>query len=263
MDINIIPQQLRLRPYQREAVDAIDRALARGLNRQLISLTTGTGKTLVFSETIRRRPGRGLIIAHREELIRQAVDKYRLCDPTANIGIVRADQDDHQADVVVASIQTLTRPNRLARLTPDFTTLVVDEGHHAVADSYVRVLGDFRAFESDGPLMLGVTATPERADGTGLAGIYQAITYEKTLLEMIEDGYLVDLSAIQIQVQADFNDVHIHRGDLAVNELSDVLTQANAPGQVARAYREHAADRRGLGLLSVREARPRDSYSLE
>ena len=246
MDSHIIHRGLRLRPYQREAVEAIQQARARGIRRQAVQLPTGTGKTLVFSDVIRRTPGRGLIVAHRDELITQAVDKYRLGDPMASIGIVKAEHDDHDADVVVGSIQSLSRPNRLTRLVPDFSVVVIDECHHAVADSYVRVLEHVGAFEDDGPLVVGVSATLERGDGTGLGDIFEAVTYEKTLLEMIEAGYLVDLRAIRVQVQADFNDVHVRRGDLAVDELSDMLDRADQPRQVAEAYREHASDRKGL-----------------
>ena len=237
---------IQLRPYQREAVAAIEHALARGIRRQVIAMPTGTGKTLVFSECIHRRHGRALIVAHRDELIHQAAEKYRQVDPTADVGIVKADQDEHHAEVVVASVQTLARENRRERLTPDFTTVVIDEAQHAVADSYVRVLEHVRAFEDDGPLVLGVSATPERGDGMGLDDIFEAVTYERSLLEMIEAGYLVDLRAIQVRVQADLNSVHVRRGDLAADELSDVLTEANAPTQVAQAYREHASDRTGL-----------------
>ncbi len=237
---------LTLRPYQHEALDAVERAHARGVRRQLVAMPTGTGKTVVFSDLIRRRPGRALVLAHRDELIRQAADKYRLIDPTADVGIVKAEYDEHEAQAVIASIQTLARPNRLARIAPDFTTVVVDEAHHATADSYGRVLEHVRAFEADGPLVLGVTATPNRADGDALGDVFDEITYEAPLLGMIEAGYLADLRAIQIHVDADLDSVHVRRGDLVADELDDVLRRANAPGQVAAAYKEHAADRRGL-----------------
>src|SRR6266508_5885545 len=108
--------RLQLRPYQVAAVDAVTAAAQRGIRRPLIQLPTGTGKTIIFCEQIRARPGRALVLAHRDELIEQAADKLRMVDPTVQLGVVKAERDEHAAPVTVASVQTLSRPNRLARL---------------------------------------------------------------------------------------------------------------------------------------------------
>ena len=107
-----LSQALRLtpRPYQYEAVAALLAATARGVHRPLLVLPTGTGKTIVFALLVQRRGGRSLILAHRDELIQQAVDKLRLVDPTLALGVVQAAHDEHTAPTVVASVQTLSRP---------------------------------------------------------------------------------------------------------------------------------------------------------
>ena len=142
---------LTLRPYQKAAVEAVILAHQRGIQRALIALPTGTGKTIVFAQLIRRRQGRALVLAHRDELIEQAVQKLLWVDPGLDIGVVKAERDEHQAEVVVASVQTLSRKARLQRLRPDFDTVVVDEAHHATADSYLRILQHCRSFKSPGP----------------------------------------------------------------------------------------------------------------
>jgi superfamily II DNA or RNA helicase len=121
------PPLLRLtpRPYQHEAVAALLAAAARGVQRPLLVLPTGTGKTIVFALLVQRRGGRSLILAHRDELIQQAVDKLHLVDPTLPLGVVQAERDEHTAPTVVASVQTLSRRPRLARLVPDFHTIVI------------------------------------------------------------------------------------------------------------------------------------------
>src|SRR3989454_9953559 len=126
-----LPTTFRLvpRPYQYEAVAALLSATARGVRRPLLVLPTGTGKTIVFALLIQRRRGRSLILAHRDELIQQAVDKLRLVDPTLALGVVQATRDEHTAPTVVASVQSLSRHPRLARLVPDFQTIVIDEAH--------------------------------------------------------------------------------------------------------------------------------------
>src|SRR2546429_1310714 len=124
-----LTQALRLtpRPYQYEAVAALLAATARGVHRPLLVLPTGTGKTIVFALLVQRRGGRSLILAHRDELIQQAVDKLRLVEPTLPLGVVQATHDEHTAPTVVASVQTLRRPTPLGRPVPDFSTPVIAE----------------------------------------------------------------------------------------------------------------------------------------
>src|SRR5437899_12668489 len=112
--------RLTPRPYQHEAVAALLAAAARGVQRPLLVLPTGTGKTIIFALLVQRRGGRALILAHRDELIQQAVDKLHLVDPTLSLGIVQATHDELTAPTVVASVQTLSRRPRLVRLVPDF-----------------------------------------------------------------------------------------------------------------------------------------------
>ena len=127
------PLRLPLRPYQQDALQALQAAHARGVTRPLVVLPVGAGKTVVFAHLLHQRAGRALVLAHRDELLQQAAAKLRLVDPTAQIGIVKAEENAVDASVVVASVQTLSRPQRLAQLRAGFATLVVDEAHHATA----------------------------------------------------------------------------------------------------------------------------------
>ena len=240
------PLRLTPRPYQYEAVAALLAATARGVQRPLLVLPTGTGKTIVFALLVQRRGGRSLILAHRDELIQQAVDKLRLVDPTLPLGVVQAARDEHTAPTVVASVQTLSRRTRLARLVPDFQTIVIDEAHHAPAPTYRRILEYCRAWRPDGPLVVGVTATPERGDRHSLREVFERIVYQKTLLEMMQAGYLVDLRAVQVLLQADFDTLRTQHGDFVEAELETLLLAANAPAQVLAAFQAHAADRKAL-----------------
>ena len=113
---------LQLRPYQREAVVAVEKAEASGVTRPLLSLPTGTGKTVIFAHLITQRAGRALVLAHRDELIQQAADKIRLVDSSLDVGIVKAERDETDAPVVVGSVQTLYRPRRHSCLWPNFRT---------------------------------------------------------------------------------------------------------------------------------------------
>ena len=132
------------RPYQTEALESIKVNLPL-LKHQLVELPTGTGKTILFIKMIDElcgNSGRALILAHRNELIEQAVDKYKMVIPDVDIGVIKAERNEIGHQVTVASVQSLHQ-NRLERLVESgefkYDVVVTDEAHHAYADSYKRI----------------------------------------------------------------------------------------------------------------------------
>jgi len=236
---------LHLRAYQQDALGAVLGAHDRGVRSALLVMPTGSGKTVVFAHAILNllRPGeRALVLAHRDELITQAVGKLRdVLGDALPIGVVKAGSDETDTPIVVASVQTLSRPARLERLGDDFAVVIVDEAHHAAAETYRRVLNSL-----DAPFVLGVTATADRGDGVGLGAIFAEIVYELPMLELIGDGYLVDLRAKQIAVNADFRSLHTRAGDIVDSEAAGMLLAADAPATIARAYRQFVPERKGI-----------------
>jgi superfamily II DNA or RNA helicase len=233
-----------LRPYQQEAIAAVEQALNRGVQRPLIVLPTGTGKTIVFASLIARRGGSALVLAHRDELLRQAAEKLTVADPTLGLGVgfVAAERDDVGAPVVVGSVQTLARAQRLARLPRHFDTVVIDEAHHAAARSYRRIL----AHLAPSPLILGVTATPQRSDRNQLGDIWQQIVYQRGIAEMIRAGYLADVRGVRVGLETNLDQIAQTGGDFDAEALGGALEQAAAPRHVLAAYRAHASGRKVL-----------------
>lgn len=240
---------IQLRPYQTDALTAIEQAMARGCRRPLIVLPTGAGKTIVFAEVIRRLGGRSLVLVHRDELARQAEARIRLVTADTPIGIVKAARNELQCPITIASVQTVSRPTRLAQLGA-YGLIVIDEAHHAVADSYQTILDTLQAFEPDGPVVLGVTATADRADGRGLQTVFEEIVFEVGMFEMIEQGYIANLCAKQIRLAADFERLHTRGGDFIESEAEDLLLAADAPIHAVRAYQQHAQGRKALVFTS-------------
>lgn len=219
------------RPYQ---VDAV-RATLEELNRvgaTLMVLPTGCGKTVAFSEVALRWPGtagRILVLAHRTELIEQAKEKIEL-HTQQPVSVEQAEQKDQKhidgwfSQVVVGSVQTLCKPARLNRLDPmEFGLVVVDEAHHATSVTYRRIISYLKDANPE-LRVLGVTATPERADGVGLGWIFDSAAYRMELRDAIEEGWLVDIDQRYVRVgDLDFSAVHKVAGDLNEGELERAM----------------------------------------
>ncbi len=242
---------LKLRDYQQEAIRSIIQEHNRGVTRQLVIIATGGGKTVVFASLARKLHKPTLVLAHRDELVRQAADKFNIVWPEASIGIIKAQENDHQGkDVVIASVQTLSKHSRLGEFDPDrFKLLVVDEAHHVTAGTYTYILDNlgFMAGERS-KLLLGVTATGFRGDGIGLGKVFEKITYQRSILSLINAGYLVDIKGLSVKTNTDISSVEIKRGDYDEKQLSYILNSSNRNQIIAKAFKEHAANRRAIAF---------------
>ncbi len=241
-----------LRPYQRDAVEAVLSARREGLRRMLVCLPTGAGKTVVFAHLARlaRRPV--LVIAHREELLEQA--RAKLVKALGDESVVAVEQGSRRADVnarvVVCSVRSL-RTERLARLIAgrDAGLVIYDECHHAAADDNLRVLRELGCFDAswEGTLV-GFTATTSRGDGRGLDDVFERIVYARTLPEMIADEYLVPLRGYRISTGADLSRLSGRGADFVVEELAEAVDIEERNALVARAIQELARDRRTIAF---------------
>lgn len=232
-----------LRPYQRDAVDAVYREWESGRQSTLVVMPTGTGKSVVFSDVMSRHvEGRILVMAHRAELIYQAVGHAKRAHLTA--GIEMGSERAGHEDVIVTSVQTLCavskcrscrgegcevclhrgKVRRMTRFNPhDFGLLVVDEGHHATAATYRMVLHWFS--RNPNLRILFVTATPNRADGIGLHNVVDTVAYEMDLRTAIADGWLCPIRQRFVTVESlDLSKVGTKAGgDLADGDLARAM----------------------------------------
>lgn len=242
---------LPLRPYQAQCLATIAAAEERGVRRQLVVIPTGGGKTVCFAHLVTQRPGRALILAHRDELITQAAGKLAMVSGSLDIGIVKAAQNDTGARTIVASVQTLAQPRRLDSIG-SFATVIVDEAHHAVADTYLAImeaLGCFgREFGGAGPLTVGFTATAGRGDKIGLGAAWEEITYQRGIVQMIAEGYLCDVRALEIGSDFNLGNAQVRAGDYTDSSLGAELERSDALNAAARAYKAHAASRQGVAF---------------
>ena len=243
---------MELRPYQQEARTAVESEWESGNSRTLLVLPTGCGKTIVFakiSEDRVRQGDRVLILAHRGELLDQAADKIK----TAT-GLICSTEKAEQScldslsrwyRVTVGSVQTLMRQSRLDRFAPDyFQTIIIDEAHHAISDSYQNVLRYF-----SGARVLGVTATPDRGDMRELGSVFDSLAYEYTLPRAIKEGYLSPIKAVTIPLKLDLSGVGMQSGDFKPGDLDTALDPYLY--QIAKEMKKYCKNRKTVVFLPL------------
>ena len=214
---------MELRPYQKEAKKAVFEQWENGIRKTLLVLPTGCGKTIVFAKITEECVSHGdrvLILAHRGELLEQAADKIAKAT-----GLKCATEKAEESclgswyRITVGSVQSLMRTTRLSRFPEDyFNTIIIDEAHHCISDSYQRVLKHFPDAK-----VLGVTATPDRGDMKNLGQVFESLAYEYTLPKAIKEGYLSPIKAVTIPLQVDLTGVGVQSGDFKAGDLGTAL----------------------------------------
>lgn len=240
---------MELRPYQQQAKEAIFREWDQGHSKTLLVLPTGCGKTIVFAKVAEecvRHGDRVLIMAHRGELLEQATDKIA---KTTGLGtaVEKAEQSclGSWFRIVVGSVQSLQNENRLNKFDPGyFDTIIVDEAHHVLSNSYQKVMEYF-----SGAKVLGVTATPDRGDMRNLGNFFESLAYEYTLPKAIKEGYLSPIKAMTIPLKIDFSSVSVQAGDFKVSDIDTALDPYLH--QIAQEMKKYCMDRKTVVFLPL------------
>jgi len=260
----------QLRPYQEQALACIEDDLKNGNDKLLLVLATGLGKTKVAVDLSERlNAKRVLFIADTEELIEQSalaflenkfnsefaghVDgigfvnwvngakcNFENKDASFRMGCIKADTFKIDAQVIVASAQTLYR--RLNKIPEDyFDLIIVDECHKYMSRTYIMPLNYFKP-----KLMVGLTASPYRMDGLSLGNLFNKITFEYNIADGIKNGYLCELDGIRIKTDVSLDSVRTTAGEL---NTKDLATEVNIPKRnrlVVESYIKHATGKQGI-----------------
>lgn len=264
---------MQLRPYQIEAVESVRRHWSEGKADTLGVAATGAGKTQVFLsiliDELRANPGRrALVIAHRRELIDQPLQRIQSIAPdwlaesfAPRVGIIMAERNDPGCQLTIATVQSLTGRSAAAKEQGRWPRieallahgpidyLVIDECHHATADSYL-VLYDQLKRANPGMRHLGVTATPIRADGDGLSTLYEDVAFRITIADLVKLHYLVQPRWLAIDTGISLKGVGTSNGDYNAKDLAERFDTPAGRRIIVASYQQYAAGRRGIAFTS-------------
>lgn len=254
-------EAIRLRQYQEECIQSVLSYLKNGHRRLGISLATGSGKTVIFTQLIDRvvpengKATKTLILAHRRELVEQAARHCTRAYPEKTIEIEMGDAHaTGQADITIASVRSL-QMGRLDKYDPDtFKLVLVDEAHHIVAPGYLEVLEHFGLDESksDGPGLVGVSATFSRFDGLKLGTAIDHIVYHKDYVDMIGEKWLCDVKFTTVKSGVNLSRVKTNKdGDFAISQLSNAVNNDDINEVTIKSWFEEAGDRKSTLVFCV------------
>ena len=229
---------MQLRNYQQEAIKAVE---DYGDGKCLVVLFTGAGKSVVSTRF--KRQGKLLVLIHTIDLVEQNAGYFD------NVGIESGSRTANGEDVIIATWQSMK--NRLHKYPPNyFDQIQVDEAAHAASKEYSKVIQHFTPRQ-----LIGLTATPNRADGVGLGAVFDKIVYEKDLQFGIKNGFLSKLRCQRVDMGVDFSTISKSMGDYSATQLAkaikkqgandiiaDVAIKAEKPALVFACSIEHAKE---------------------
>ncbi|WP_031408874.1 DEAD/DEAH box helicase family protein [Geobacillus vulcani] len=235
---------------QVEALERLEAAYEEGYDKAMVVMATGLGKTYLAA-FFARRFSRVLFIAHREEILRQAKQSFERVIPDRTAGIYDGNQKDGNADMVFASIFTLSMKKHLFSFRPDsFDLIIVDEFHHAAARSYERVLRYFQP-----KFLLGITATPDRNDNKDVYAICDGnVAYRIDFIEAVQRGWLAPFHYYGVYDDTDYSQIKWLGNRYDEEELLQAQLREEMAENILRAWEQYKKTRTLVFCSSIRQA---------
>ncbi len=242
-------QVLELRPHQEEALEALAQLRLGGNTIALITHAQGAGKTLTAITDARRLAKRTLFVAHTQPLVYQAQLEFRRHWPDVDTGLFLDEQHDVGSFNVAGTVQSVAR--YLDQFDPKaFGYVIIDEAHHATGETYQKLLRYFRP-----QFTLGLTATPDRADGISALEVFQNAAHRLSLREAVEKGELVPIRCVRVRTNVDlsrvrFNQIQYHRRD-----IEEAVRVPSRDHLILETYQSHVSGRKAVVFcVNVRHA---------
>ncbi|KAI7866377.1 P-loop containing nucleoside triphosphate hydrolase protein [Spinellus fusiger] len=216
---------------------------------------------VVMSNLIPRLPSvipsatKTLILAHRTELLEQAMNQIKRFNPTLTVAIEQGKRkvDVENTDIIIASVQTLGRQStdRLSQYDPaKFKAIIIDEAHHASASTYVRIMDHLGASQESSHICIwGCSATIRRHDGISLSQVFDKVTYHLDLLHMIKKGWLSSMKVTTVETYIDLTKVATQYDDFNIGDLSKAVNISARNLTIVQSWKKYAQENRVATLL--------------
>jgi len=242
-----------LRPYQEAAVSDACKALDKHGNTIVVA-PTGAGKTIMLSALVGERYKDGkkiLVMQHRDELVDQNKSKFERINPYITTSIVNGTVKNWDGNAIFSMVQTISRERNL-RDRPKFDMIVVDESHHAAADTYLKVINAVKEDNPDAEIV-GFTATPNRGDGKGLRSVFNNCSHQIEITTLIREGFLVPPKSYVIDcgVGDQLNNVSRKGNDFDMEQVEAIMNHKVINDKVVTEWMDHADGRKTVVFCST------------
>tara|TARA_R110000824_G_scaffold69216_1_gene178348 strand:+ start:587 stop:2263 length:1677 start_codon:yes stop_codon:yes gene_type:complete len=242
-----------LRPYQEIAVEAASEALDKHGNTVVVA-PTGAGKTIMLSSLIGKRHNKNknvLVLQHRDELVNQNKQKFTKVNPNISTSIVNAQEKDWEGDTVFSMVQTLSRKDNLENMKP-IDMVVVDESHHIVADTYLRIIKAAKEYNKN-VKVVGFTATPNRGDKKGLSEVFTNCSHQIEISTLIREGFLVSPKTyvVDVGVRDELQNVRKTVVDFDMDQVAKIMNKRAINQRVVDEWMTKARDRKTVVFCST------------
>jgi superfamily II DNA or RNA helicase len=234
---------LELRPHQEEALEALARLRSEGNTIALVTHAQGAGKTVTAITDARRVGGRTLFVVHTRDLVLQARDQFFKLWPDVTTGLFLGGERETEEHNLVGTVQSLSR--HFSKFTPEeFDYLIIDEAHHATVDSsYQKLIGYFRP-----RFTLGLTATPDRADGVSALEVFRNAAHRLSLRDAVELGELVPIRCVRVRTNVDLSRVRFNQIQYNRRDIEESVLVPSRDRLIVDTYKEHVNGRKAVAF---------------
>lgn len=230
---------------QQKALDNIAFYRGNGTNRGVVILPTGMGKTVLAALDAQRVNGKTLFVVHKNEILKEAYEKFHEIWPSVTMGFFNANEKDTSSQVIFASKDTLYRDGNIDMFEPDsFDYVIIDEVHHSACTTYQKITNYFTP-----KYMVGLTATPERQDRADILELFDYnIYYEMSQREAIEEGYLSGFKYYGLKDDIDYSTIKYNGNHYDVADLGRKLNIPKRNEAILEKYLDYAKDKKAIGF---------------
>ncbi len=226
-----------LRDYQKQTISQLFSLIREGNKRVLVVLSCGAGKSTIFSAVCKmaqEKDRKVLFVVHRKKLVHQFKERLQNQFDINSGLIIAGSKENRRRNIQVASIQSL-----VGREFPEADLIIFDEAHHIKSNQFMKVVEHYQD-----KVMVGLTATPERLDGSGLGDVFNKIVNPIKMWELIKQGFLCETKVIVPERKVDLSNVHVRAGEFVEKEMFDVFNTMTAYSDVVNMYKQYTPGKR-------------------